>query len=448
MLRQKQIDMIHGPLKKSVLLYALPVAATAILQQLFNAADIAVVGRFVGTEAMAAVGTDSPLVNLLVNFFVGLSLGSTVVIATAIGRKDEESVHRAVHTSILLSLLVGTAAALITELLLVPMIRMMSVPEEVFDMAVLYMRIYLAGQPVIVLYDFLSAIFRSAGDTRDPLIALVVSGLINVVLNIFFVAGCGMTVDGVSIATVISNAIASMILLAMLAGSKMQIRLRRRELRIDRRTLTDILKIGLPSGIQGMIFAVANIIIQTSINSLGTTVMAASSAAFNVEAVAYYVLNSFGQACTTFTGQNHGARERKRCTDSLRACLLLGAICTGILCVMILASGHAVLSLFNTDPDVIRDGYLRLEVIFFSYIFSLGQEVFSGYLRGFGISTLPAAVSIVGICGVRILWMNTVFRLSPSFRTILLAYPVSNFVTAFILFLAVLRLEKSDRTEI
>lgn len=442
MMKSEQRDLLHGPIARSMAAYALPAALTGILQQLFNAADVAVVGRFVGTQAMAAVGTDSPLVQLLINFFTGLSLGTTVVIATAIGSGDKEKVHHGVHTSFLLALIAGVLAAVIGEIVIVPLIRAMDVPSEVFSMAVLYMRIYLAGQPVIVLYDFLSAIFRSAGDTEDPLAALIISGLINVFLNIFFVAGVGMDVDGVALATVISNAVSCLLLMIRLARSRSEIRLRRQEMRMDQAVTKEILKIGVPSGVQGMIFSIANIIIQTAINSLGTVIMAASSAAFNVEACAYYVLNAFGQACTTFVGQNNGAGNTKRCVRCLYDALGLDFLFTGVLCVLLLIFGRPLLSLFNENADVIAYGYIRLEIIFISYIFSIVQEVLSGYLRGYGISALPAMIAVVGICGVRIAWIFTVFRMVPSFRTIMLAYPVSNAVTASALVLAVRQYHK------
>jgi putative MATE family efflux protein len=438
----KERDLIHGPLASGIAAYALPVALTGILQQLFNAADVAVVGRFVGTEAMAAVGTDSPLVALLINFFTGLSLGATVVIATALGEGNEERVHRGVHTSLLLSLIAGVLAAIIGEIGIMPIVGMMDVPQEVFSMAVQYMRIYLAGMPVIVLYNFLSAVFRSAGDTEDPLLALIVSGGINVILNIFFVAGVGMDVDGVALATVISNAISSVLLIFLLIKSHSEIRLRRKDMKIDQTVMKDILKIGVPSGIQGMIFSIANIIIQTAINSLGTVVMAASSAAFNVEACAYYVVNAFGQACTTFVGQNNGAGNRKRCVRCLYDALGLDFVFTGAVCAILLIFGRQILSLFNENPDVITYGYLRLEIIFFSFLFSIVQEVLSGYLRGYGISALPALISVIGICGVRILWIFSIFRRFPSLRTIMIAYPVSNAITAAVLVAAVLRFHK------
>jgi putative MATE family efflux protein len=440
--KTKERDLLHGPLARSMAAYALPAALTGILQQMFNAADVAVVGRFVGTEAMAAVGTDSPLVSLLINFFTGLSLGTTVVIATAIGRGDEKKVHHGVHTSFLLALSAGGLAALIGEVLIEPLIRAMDVPSEVFSMAVLYMRIYLAGQPVIVLYNFLSAVFRSAGDTEDPLSALVVSGVINVGLNIFFVAGIGMDVDGVALATVISNAVSSALLIILLIRNKSDIRLRWKEMKMDQGVMKEILKIGLPSGVQGMIFSIANIIIQTAINSLGTVIMAASSAAFNVEAIAYYVLSAFGQACTTFVGQNNGAGNRKRCVRCLYDALGLDFVFTGAVCAVLLIFGRPILSFFNENPDVISYGYVRLEIIFFSYIFSIIQEVLSGYLRGYGISTLPALISVAGICGVRIFWIFTVFRIVPDFHTIMYAYPVSNAVTASVLAIAVMRYHK------
>lgn len=423
------MDMIHGPLAGKILAYALPLAATGILQQLFNAADVAVVGRFVGKEAMAAVGSNSALIGLLVNLFVGISLGTNVVIANATGRGDDEEIRRAVHTSVVIAVIGGLIMTVFGELVSAPVIRFLGVPDDVFAMAVLYLRVYLIGMPVILLYNFTSAIFRSQGDTRTPLIALVISGVLNVFLNLFFVAVMGRTVDGVATATVISNLVSSFILCFRLAHSDSVVRLNMRKLRIHRATMARILKIGVPSGVQGMLFSFANIIIQSAINSLGSTVMAASSAAFNLEIFSYYVMNSFSQACTTFVGQNYGAGKEERCRKTLACCMGLGALFTGTACFLILTFSRQLIGIFNTDPEVIGIARIRLGYMFFSYVFNIFQDVFSGYLRGYGVSFLPAACSVLGICGVRIWWIYTVFRANPTFPVIMQSYPVSLAIT-------------------
>lgn len=437
--------MIHGPLGKRIFFYAMPLAATGILQQLFNAADIAVVGRFAGKEAMAAVGSNSPVIGLLVNLFVGISLGSNVIIARSIGSGDQKTLRRAVHTSVIVALLGGLLLTLLGEMLAAPVVQLLGVPPEVFAMAVKYLRIYLLGMPVILLYNFESAIFRSCGNTAAPLTALLISGITNVLLNLFFVICLHMTVDGVALATVLSNLISSAILFVMLLRTDLPVQIHPKELRIHGGVLRHILRIGIPAGIQGMIFSFANIVIQSGVNSLGTTVMAASSAAFNLEIFAYYIMNSFNQTCTTFVGQNYGAGKNDRCVKALRLCLMQCVAATGTACAVILLLGHPLLAIFNSDPDVIRTGYIRLCYIFFAYIFSFIQEVLSGYLRGYGVSLVPAACSVIGICGIRLLWVFTVFQQRPSFRTIMEVYPLSLGVTAAVILTVTLVLRPSKR---
>lgn len=307
--RKRQLDMLHGSIWNKLPLFALPVAATAILEQLFNASDIAVVGNFTGTGktiAVAAVGANSSIIALIVNLFVGIALGANVIIANAIGRDDREAVQKAVHTSIVVAILCGILVAAFGELIAAPLLSTLHVPEDVLPSALLYLRIYLLGMPVILPYNFEAAIFRSAGNTRTPLIALFASGVLNVALNLFFVAVLRMTVNGVAIATVLSNAVSSVLLFRRLRATQQHIHVEWRSLRIDWETLGRIMRIGLPAGIQSAVFAVSNIVIQSAINRLGMVVMAAASAAFNIEVFTYDLLNSFSQACTTFVGQNYG----------------------------------------------------------------------------------------------------------------------------------------------
>lgn len=325
---QTRMDMVNGSLGDKILRCAAPLAVTGILQQMFNAADLAVVGQFSGKEAMAAVGGNAPIIGLLINLFVGISLGSNVIIARAIGRGDGQQVSKAVHTSVLVALLGGLFITVLGEFLAPSVVYMLDVPAEVLPLSIKYLRIYLIGMPVVLLYNFESAIFRSCGNTRTPLIALVVSGVLNVILNLVFVLGFGMDVDGVATATVISNLVSSALLFAALVRTELDIRIRPKDLRIHRNVLGQILKIGVPAGVQGMVFSFANIIIQSAVNSLGTTVMAASSAAYNLEIFAYYMMNSFGQVCTTFVGQNYGAGRNDRCRRTLKLCLLQSFVST------------------------------------------------------------------------------------------------------------------------
>ena len=437
----QRLAMVNGSLWDKIPQFALPVAATAILEQLFNASDIAVVGNFSGaasTVAVAAVGANSFIISLVVNFFIGIALGANVVIANAIGRQDEDAVHRAVHTAVVLAVLGGVLVTVPGELAAGAVLRLLNVPDEVFPYALLYLRIYLLGVPVILLYNFEAAIFRSVGDTKVPLHALAFSGVLNVALNLFFVIALHMTVNGVATATVLSNAVSSGLLFVRLQRSDKSIRLDCRDLRIDRSSLKKILQIGFPAGIQSAVFSVSNIVIQSAINSLGTVVMAASSAAFNIEVVAYDVLNSFSQACTTFVGQNYGAGKLQRCRKTLLLCLLEDAAASGLAIALVLGSGRFLLSIFNRDPEVISIGYTRLTIVFTAYFFSMLYEVMSGYLRGFGISLVPALLTMLGVCGVRILWITAVFPLHRTFKTIMLAYPLSLSATAVLLLIALL----------
>ena len=446
--QKQKLDMLNSSLWNKIPQFALPVAATAILEQLFNASDIAVVGNFSGaasTIAVAAVGANSFVISLVVNFFIGIALGANVVIANAIGREDEGDVHRAVHTAVVVSVLGGVLVTIFGELISGVVLRSLNVPEEVLPYALLYLRIYLLGMPVILLYNFEAAIFRSIGDTRVPLQTLAFSGILNVLLNLFFVIALHMTVNGVATATVISNAISSVLLFVRLRRSDKAIHLDWKELRIDRKSLQKILQIGFPAGIQSAVFSISNIVIQSAINSLGTVVMAASSAAFNIEVVAYDVLNSFSQACTTFVGQNYGAGKLNRCRKTLTLCLVEDAIASGIAILLVLGSGRFLLSIFNRDPEVISIGYTRLMMVFTAYFFSMLYEVMSGYLRGFGISLVPALLTMLGVCGVRILWIAAVFPQYRTFQTIMLAYPFSLSATAVLILIALLMYHPSRR---
>lgn len=448
--KTKDIDMLNGSIWNMIPRYALPVAMTSILEQLFNASDIAVVGNFTGangTTAVAAVGANSSIIGLLVNLFVGIALGANVVIANSIGHNDNNTVHRAVHTSVIMSVAGGIMVTVIGELVASPLLKSLNVPDDVFPYALLYLRIYLLGMPVILLYNFESAIFRSIGETKIPLEALAISGVINVILNLFFVIVLKMTVNGVATATVIANAISSFVLFRKLMKTDAVIRLEVKKLKFDIPVFSRIMKIGLPAGIQSAVFSVANIVIQSAINSLGTVVMAASSAAFNLEILAYYILNSFSQACTTFVGQNYGAGQIKRCKRTLILCLIEDAIASGLAILIVLLAGRFLLSLFDKTPEVIDVGFVRLKMIFSAYVFSMLYEVMSGYLRGFGISLVPAILTTIGVCGTRIFWIYVIFPAHRNFETIMTAYPVSLSITAVLIFISLMVYRPSHRFE-
>lgn len=447
-MKKQKMDMIHGSIWNKLIQYALPVAATGILEQLFNASDIAIVGNFTGeakTVAVAAVGANSSIIGLLLNFFIGIALGVNVVIANAIGQKDEKTIHKAVHTSVIVAVAGGLLVTVIGELFIGNLLQMLHVPSDVFPYALLYIRIYLLGMPVILLYNFEAAIFRSIGETKIPLQALAISGVLNVLLNLFFVLVLHMTVNGVAIATVIANVVSSIILLIKLINTDSVIGIRIKELKFHKEIFAKIMRIGLPAGIQSAVFSVANIVIQSAINSLGTIVIAASSAAFNIEIFAYDVLNAFSQACTTFVGQNYGAGKLKRCRKILVLCIIEDAIATACAILLVLILGKGLLSIFNNDPKVIEIGYTRLMVVFSAYTFTMLYENMSGYLRGCGISLVPALLTIVGVCGVRVLWICTVFPANRTFTTIMTAYPVSLSITALLIFIVLMVYRPSRR---
>lgn len=446
--KTEKMDMLHGPIWNKLPQYALPVAATGILEQLFNASDLAIVGNFTGenrTVAVAAVGANSPIIGLILNLFIGIALGANVVIANAIGQNDKKTIHKAVHTSIIMAVIGGILVAVVGQLAIGELLRVLHVPKDVLPYALLYIRIYLLGMPAIFLYNFEAAIFRSIGETKVPLKALAVSGILNVLLNLFFVIVLKMTVNGVAIATVIANIVSSAVLFRKLTKTDKFIRLDRKELSIDKGSLVKIMRIGLPAGIQSAVFAVANIVIQSAINSLGTVVIAASSAAFNIEIFAYDVLNSFSQACTTFVGQNYGAGYMERCKKTLILSLIEDTIASAAAIILVLFTGKTLLSIFNPDPKVIEIGYTRLLMVFTAYIFSMLYEIMSGYLRGFGISLMPAILTIMGICVVRIIWIYTVFPAHRTFQTIMMAYPISLSITALLILIALMRYRPSRR---
>ena len=442
------INMTEGSLWKKVLLFALPLACTGVLQQLFNAADVAVVGQFtgeLGAHCMAAVGACASLISLLVNLFIGISIGSNVVIANAVGANDERRVRKAAVVSIWIALVGGIGLTILGEAIASTVLQWMGVPEEVFDMADLYMQIYLIGMPVILLYNFEAAIFRGIGNPKLPLIALSIAGVINVILNIILVAGFHMNVDGVAIATVVSNLISSIVLFLFLLRNKLISIPALFHHPIQKDLLANILRIGIPSGIQSSVFSIANVVIQSGFNSLGTIVMASSSAAINIEAIEYNIMSSFGHACTTFTGANYGANKIERCKKVLKTCLLEGFGVTFVTAGIIILFGHQLLSLFNSNPEVIDNGYIRLVTLLCSYFFSIQYEVISGYLRGFGISVLPAALTTVGVCVLRIFWILFVFPLHPTYQTILAVFPLSLGSAAILLILALIFTRPANR---
>lgn len=439
----KKIDMTHGSLWDKILMIALPLAVSGILQQLFNAADVAVVGQFVGKEAMAAVGANAPVVNILITMFTGISLGANVVISRYTGRKDKENAENAAHTAILVAVISGFFILVLGQCIARITLEMMSVPSDCLDMAVLYLRVYLCGMPVIFLYNFEAAIFQSQGDTKTPLMCLIISGIVNVILNLLFVIVIGMTVNGVALATVISNGISSMLLFVFLLKGKTPLTIEKQRFHIHAELLKEMLQIGLPAGLQGMVFSISNILIQSAVNSLGTDVVAGSSAAGNLEIIGYFVVNSFSQACTTIIGQNFGANQPERCHKTLMISLLESWIVGGTVSFLIIIFGKQLLRLFNSDPNVIAFGYQRLFWILSFEVINGTIDIISGAMRGYGESLTPALIALVCICGVRIVYIFTYFASHRSFTTLMLAYPISWIITVIVISAAYLIMRKN-----
>lgn len=420
-----EMDMCNGPLFGKLLIFALPLMLSGILQLLFNAADIVVVGRFAGSHALAAVGSTGALINLFVNVFIGFSIGTNVLVAQYFGARDEKSVRDTVHTSVLLGVVGGFILIVAGLLLAEPMLVWMDTPDNVRYHSVLYMRIYFLGMPAMLVYNFGAAILRAIGDTRRPLYYLLSAGVINVILNLIFVIVFDMGVAGVATATVISQIISSFLIVRCLINSNGMYRLNLRELHIDKDKLVRIVKIGLPAGLQGAIFSISNILIQSSVNSFGSIAMAGNTAASNIEGFVYTSMNAVYQTALSFTSQNVGGGKPKRILKILFQCMIIVFIVGGIMGSAGYLFGTSLLHIYSSDPEVIHYGLSRLQIICQLYFICGMMEVAVGMLRGLGYSIVPMFVSLIGICGFRILWIFTAFVWERSLFTLYLSYPIS-----------------------
>lgn len=439
---KKQVDMLHGSIWDKILLFALPLAASSILQQLFNAADVAVVGNFAGSEALAAVGANGPVINLLVNLFVGLSVGTNVVVASYIGSQDSKRTSQAVHTSVLLSLVSGLFLLVIGIVCARPILELMSTPTDIIDLATLYLKIYFSGMPFIMLYNFAAAILRSKGDTKRPLIALLISGIVNIILNLIFVIVFHMSVEGVAIATVISNIISSLLLLYFLMNEEGALKVSLKQLAFHKEVLIKIAKIGVPTGLQSTVFSISNVIIQAALNDLGSATVAASAAALNYEYFSYYVISAFSQAAVTFIGQNYAAKEYQRCNQIIRWSFILGGISTVFVSLLFVAFHRFCIGFFTSDPQVANLAYTRMYIVLSFEFLNLLIELFSGFMRSIGYSNTPALISVLGICGVRIAYIYTIYQNFKSYDLLLAIYPISWVVTSLTLAIAYIFIHK------
>ena len=424
-----RMDMTEGPLTTKIIKFTIPVMLTGILQLLFNTADVIVVGRFTGKTALAAVGSTGSLINLLVSLFIGLSIGTNVLVARYQGAKDDKAVSETVHTSIALGIVGGLILLIIGVVATRPLLEMMATPEDVIDQSTLYMRILFFGMPLNLILNFGAAILRAIGDTKRPLYYLTIAGVINLFLNIFLVTVFSLGVAGVAIATVISEGVSCVLILLCLKHETGAIRLYFNRIKINPSKCIDIMKIGLPAGLQGCIFSISNVLIQSSVNSFGSTVMAGNTAASNIEGFVYVSMNSLHQTCISFTSQNFGAGKFKRIKKVLINCLVIVAITGLVLGNSAYFFGKYLLSAYNNEAEVISYGLIRLSIISTMYFLCGLMDVMVGAMRGIGYSILPMIVSLVGACGLRIVWIYTVFVKFRTLDILFISYPVTWTIT-------------------
>ncbi len=425
------MDMCSGSIMKKILLFAVPLMFSSILQLLFNAADIVVVGRFAGDNSLAAVGSTSSLINLLVNLFVGLSIGANVLVAHYYGAKEHEDLNKAIHTIITISVISGLFMTVIGVVFARQFLVWMDTPDKVIDLATTYLKIYFAGMVANMIYNFGAAILRAVGDTKRPLYYLVIAGVINVILNLIFVIKFEMDVAGVAMATEISQCISAFLIIRCLIKETGPIHLDLRSLGIDKGNLIKILQIGLPAGFQGILFSLSNVVIQSSVNSFGEIVVAGNSAAANIEGFVYVAMNAFHQAAISFTSQNIGAGKYNRINKILYASQLYVFMIGFSLSMLVIVLGEPLIGLYTKNPTVIDAGLVRLKYIVIPYFICGMMDVMVGALRGLGYGIMPMIVSLIGACGLRLIWIATVFKL-PQFHSIemlYITYPVSWFLT-------------------
>lgn len=432
-LKKYGMDLTDGPVLKKMLLFCIPLMCSSILQLLFNAADIVVVGQFAGDNSLAAVGSNTALINLLTNLFVGLSVGVNVLAARYYGAKQEKELSDTVHTAVFVGLFSGVFLNIIGVIGAKQILIWMSTPDEVLQLATLYLRVYFFGMTAVMVYNFGSALLRAMGDTKRPLYYLLGSGIINVVLNLLFVIVFRLDVAGVALATVISQCISAGLVVRCLILEKGAMHLELKKVRLKRNIFVKILQIGIPAGIQGVVFSLSNVVIQASVNSFGPTVMAGNSAAQNLEGFVYMAMNAFHQGAITFTSQNMGAGRK----DRVMRIALVAQLCVIVVGVVfgngVVLFGHQLLGIYSGSAKVVEAGMVRLRMICTVYALCGMMDVMVGLLRGLGYAVMPMIVSLIGACGLRLIWIATVFQI-PQFHTIPMLY-LSYGVTWIITFL-------------
>lgn len=432
--KKYEIDMCNGPLLSKILAYSVPLIASGILQLLFNAADMVVAGRFAGSVALGAVGATSSLINLLINVFIGMSVGSNVLVAHFFGANRAKELGQTVHTSIALSLISGVVLGIAGFLLASPLLSLMGTPDDILPHAVIYMQIYFIGVPGMLLYNFGSAILRAVGDTKRPLYYLLSAGVINVILNLFFVVVMQIGVAGVALATIISQFISAALVIRCLIKEEGDYHLDIRAIRLYPDKVMRILRVGLPAGFQGAVFSISNVLIQSSVNSFGSIAVAGNTAAQNLEGFVYNAMNSFHQTALSFTSQNMGAKKMDRVKKIMWICVGCVTVTGMVMGFTGLYFAKDLLSIYSTDSQVIAYGYQRLLIIFASYFLCGVMDVMVGSIRGMGYSIMPMIVSLLGACGLRVVWIFTVFTFYRTPQVLYISYPVTWTVTFLVHF--------------
>ena len=443
----KKINMLEGSLWDKIVVFALPLAFTGMLQQLYNAADVAVLGRFVSDLAVAAVGNNVPVIGLIISFCMGLALGVNVVVARALGMKNDRKASEAVRTSFFTAVAFGIVTLIVGLLFSDSAMDWLDVPAEVRDHALVYLRVYLLGMPFIAVYNFLAAVFRSQGDTQTPLWALLAASLFNIAGNLVAVLVLDWGIAGVALATVLANLLSAVILFVKLTRLEGPLKLEVSQLlKLDPPSLKSIVRIGMPAGIQGAVYSISNLVIQSAINSLGPDAMAGSVAAFTIEINVYCFINAFALAATTFVSQNYGARNIERCSRVMWVTMGLNMCVTVLMTALVLTFSRDLLGIFSANEEVIALGMFRILWVVVPQPLSVVMDTLSGCMRGYGYSMPPAMVTLIVVCSVRLIWVYTAFPMFPTYETLMMVYPLSWLITMIGLIILYVRLVRRIRS--
>ena len=429
MIKTREIDMTNGPILKNLLICTFPLIIMNILQLLFNAADIAIIGMFRGDDAVAAVGATSSLTGLITGLFIGFSTGANIVLAKYRGKQNAEGAKRVVGTAICLSLIAGILLVIIGVFLAEYFLIWMGCPSDILGMATTYLRIYLVGMPIVMLYNFLASILRAVGDTFRPMIFLMISGVLNVGLNVFFVTVCGMSVEGVAYATVISQAVSAICCLVVVLKSKGYCKFSIRHFRIYKREIKEIMRIGIPGGIQSCLFSLSNVFLQSAVNALGTATVAANAVSSQVDAIIYFIGNSIAVACMSFVSQNYGARNMDRVKKVIKISILVSVVGMAVVGITFALLSGYLLRILTDSQEVIEIAKIRLYILGFSYFICGVLDVLSLAMRALGKAITSMIICLIGSCLFRIVWINTIYHLNESFGMIYISYPITWTIT-------------------